>query len=141
MGVFTFLPQTVALNNGTANSLTANNAVINGATLNFGFTMSSTCGFNSGNEATAFTQTPAFANGTASQLSDTNRDYMVYLTVGTAGTAFSIAIGPTSGVTTTIVPSSTATTGEVYTVRLPAGWFLKWTATTATLAGQLAIGC
>ena len=85
--------------------------------------------------------TPAFANGTAAQLTDTTRDYVVYLTIGTAGTAFVLAIGPTAGVANTVVPSSAATSGDAYTVRLPAGWFLKWSATTATLAGQLAIGC
>lgn len=85
--------------------------------------------------------TPTFANGTAAQLSDTTRDYMVYLTVGTAGTAFILAIGPTSGVANTVVPSSAAVSGAMYAVRLPAGWFLKWSATTATLAGQLAVGC
>ena len=84
---------------------------------------------------------PTFANGTAAQLTDTTRDYMVYLTVGTAGTAFILAIGPTSGTANTVVPSSTATSGDQYSVRLPAGWFLKWSATTATLAGQLAVGC
>lgn len=91
--------------------------------------------------ASAPVLTPAFANGTAAQLSDTTRDYMVYLTVGTAGTALIVAIGPTAGTANTVVPSSTATSGEVVTVRLPAGWFLKWSATTATLAGQLAVGC
>lgn len=85
--------------------------------------------------------TPALANGTAAQLTDTTRDYMVYLTVGTAGTAFTVAIGPTSTPANTIVPSGTATSGQVVSFRLPAGWFVKWSATTATLAGQKAIGC
>lgn len=85
--------------------------------------------------------TPAFANGTAAQLADLTRDYMVYLEVTTAGTAFSVAIGPTSGVANTIVASSAATQGELVTVRLPAGWFLKWAGTTAAVATQTAIGC
>ncbi len=84
---------------------------------------------------------PAFANGTAAQLADLTRDYMVYLEVGTAGTAFTLAIGPTSGVANTVVASGTATSGESVSVRLPAGWFLKWSAVTATLASQIAIGC
>lgn len=91
--------------------------------------------------AAANVLTPAFANGTAAQLATTTRDYMVYLTVGTAGTAMVIAIGPTSSPANTIVSSSTATSGEVYSFRLPAGWFVKWSATTATLANQIAIGC
>ena len=85
--------------------------------------------------------TPANANGTAAQLTDTSRDYMVYLTVGTAGTALSVAIGPTSGVADTIYTAGTATAGQTISFRLPAGWFWKWAATTATLAEQTAIGC
>jgi len=96
-------------------------------------------GTDTHNNAAALT--PAFANGTAAQLSDLTRDYIVYLTVGTAGTAFTVAIGPTSTPANTIVPSGTATSGQVVSFRLPAGWFVKWSATTATLAGQKAIGC
>lgn len=96
-------------------------------------------GTDTHNNAAALT--PTFANGTAAQLTDTTRDYMVYLTVGTAGTAFTVAIGPTSSPANTIVPSGTATSGQVVSFRLPAGWFVKWSATTATLAGQKAIGC
>lgn len=85
--------------------------------------------------------TPANANGTAAQLTDTTRDYMLYLTIGTAGTALTVAIGPTSGVADTIYTAATATAGEAICFRLPAGWFWKWAATTATLAEQTAIGC
>lgn len=85
--------------------------------------------------------TPANANGTAAQLTDTTRDYMLYLTIGTAGTALTIAIGPTAGVADTIYTAGTATAGQTIAFRLPAGWFWKWTATTATLAEQTAIGC
>jgi hypothetical protein len=85
--------------------------------------------------------TPAFANGTAAQLTDTTRDYMLYLQVGTAGTGFSLAIGPTSSPANTIVASSTPLAGGLYTFRLPAGWFVKWSGTTTTLTTQTAIGC
>lgn len=85
--------------------------------------------------------TPTFANGTAAQLSDLTRDYMVYLTIGTAGTANTLAIGPTSTPANTIISSATATSGEIMSFRLPAGWYVKWSATTATLATQKAIGC
>lgn len=85
--------------------------------------------------------TPANSNGTAAQLSDTTRDYMLILTVGTAGTAFGVSIGPTSGVADTLFSGAAATSGEVVTFRLPAGWFWEWSATTATLASQVAIGC
>ena len=85
--------------------------------------------------------TPTFANGTAAQLSDTTRDYMVYLTIGTAGTAFSVAIGPTSTPANTIMASATPTADELISFRLPAGWFVKWAGTSTTIATQKAIGC
>lgn len=85
--------------------------------------------------------TPTFASGTAAQLADLTRDYMVYLEIGTAGTANVVAIGPTSTPANTVIASGVATAGEIMTIRLPAGWFLKWSATTATLANQIAIGC
>lgn len=91
--------------------------------------------------ASAPVLTPTFASGTAAQLTDTSRDYMVYLEIGTAGTANVVAIGPTSTPANTVIASGVATAGEIMTVRLPAGWYLKWSATTATLANQIAVGC
>jgi hypothetical protein len=85
--------------------------------------------------------TPAFANGTAAQLSDTTRDYMIYLQFGAAGTAMSVAIGPTSTPANTIISGAAVTAGEVIDFRLPAGWFAKISFTTTTLAFQQAIGC
>ena len=85
--------------------------------------------------------TPTFASGVAAQLSDLTRDYMVYLEVGTAGTAMSVAIGPTSSPANSVSTSGVATAGEVISFRLPAGWYVQWSATTATLANQTAIGC
>jgi len=40
-----------------------------------------------------------------------------------------------------IVVSATPTATELFSVRLPAGWFLKWAGTSTTMANQLAIGC
>ena len=83
--------------------------------------------------------TPTFSSGVAAQLSDTTVDYMVYLQIGSAGTAFSVAIGPTSTPAHTVVTNATATTGETVSVRLPAGWYLELSITTGTIANQLAI--
>jgi hypothetical protein len=91
--------------------------------------------------ATPKVLTPTFANGSAAQLSDVSRDYMVYLTVTTAGTATTIAIGPTSTPANTIVPSSPMVAGTMYSMRLPAGWYLKWAGTTTAFATQTAISC
>lgn len=84
--------------------------------------------------------TPAFVSGTASQLSDTTRDYMVYFTVGTAGT-ITLAIGSSSTPANTLINAQAATAGELISFRLPAGWYVKLTLATATLATQTAIGC
>ena len=85
--------------------------------------------------------TPTFASGTAAQLSDLTKDYLVYLQFGASGTALTVAIGPTSTPANTLISSETATLGQMLTIRLPAGWFLKWSATTATFTQQKAIGC
>jgi hypothetical protein len=98
-------------------------------------------GAGSKTSASAPAIVPTFANGTASQLSDTTRDYVVYLQIGTAGSAVSLAIGPTSGVATTLMASATPIADSLLTVRLPAGWFLKWAGTLTTITTQTAIGC
>lgn len=85
--------------------------------------------------------TPTFANGTAAQLSDLTRDYIVYFQIGTAGTAFTLQIGPTSGVANTLMASATPLADELLSFRLPAGWFVKWAGTSTTLTTQTAIGC
>lgn len=84
--------------------------------------------------------TPTFSSGVAAQLTDTTRDYTVYLQIGTAGT-ITLAIGPTSTPANTIINAGTATAGELISYRLPAGWYTEATLTTATLAHQIAIGC
>lgn len=105
----------------------------------FGEVINANAGTSSAGSAPVIT--PTFATGTPAQLSDLTRDYMVYLEIGTAGTANVVKIGPTSTPANTIIASGVATAGEIMTVRLPAGWYLEWSATTATLASQIAIGC
>jgi len=81
-------------------------------------------------------------SGTALQLADLTRDYMVYLEVTTAGTATSVAMGPTNAVSAvTIMTSQAATAGQVISFRLPAGWFFKWAGTTTAIGNQNAVGC
>lgn len=126
---------------GAITTIGPNGAVV-GQTVSGSLTVTGLVTENGGTSTagSALVLTPTFSSGVAAQLTDTTRDYMVYLTIGTAGTANTLAIGPTSGVANTLISSATATSGELMTVRLPAGWFLKWTATTATLATQTAIG-
>jgi hypothetical protein len=101
--------------------------------------------FQSGNgtntAAAASVLAPTFANGAAAQLTDVNRDYMVYMECTTGGTALVVAIGPTATPANSIITSSTATLGELVSFRLPAGWFVKWSAVTAAFANQTAISC
>src|SRR5260370_23816912 len=61
-------------------------------------------GFTTNSEAAAGVLTPVFANGVAAQLADTGRDYMVYLTFTTAGTAVSLAVRPTAAPGHRLVP-------------------------------------
>lgn len=70
--------------------------------------------------------------GAAAQLAQTTNDANLYITVTTAGT-LTIAIGPTSGVANTIVAGLAAPLGAMYTLKLPAAWYIAVTsATTAT---------
>jgi hypothetical protein len=85
--------------------------------------------------------TPPFANGTAAQLSDVARDYMIYLTITTGGTATTLAIGPTSTPASTILSSSPVVAGQHISFRLPAGWYVKWAGTLTAIATQVTIGC
>lgn len=81
-------------------------------------------------------------SGTAIQLADLTRDYVVYLEVTTAGTATSLTIGHTSAANdVSIMTSAAATAGQVISFRLPAGWWFKWTGTTTAMGNQNAVGC
>jgi hypothetical protein len=84
--------------------------------------------------------TPTFS-GTAAQLSDTTRDYVVYLSVTTSGTATTVEMGPTSSANAVVlISSASVTAGQVVAFRLPAGWFVKASGTT-TVFSQAAVGC
>lgn len=86
--------------------------------------------------------TPTATNGGAAVQVSTVDDAMVYLQVGTAGTAFTLSIGHTSAASdVAIMSGAVATSGQLITFRLPAGWFFKWSATTATLTQQKAVQC
>lgn len=85
--------------------------------------------------------TPSFALGTiGTQLTDTTRDYMVYLTTTTAGTINLLSIGSTSAATSATIAIGTAQLGSAYDFRLPAGWFVRITGTTAAFV-QTAVSC
>ena len=98
-------------------------------------------GINTSGGAPILTGVAGTNGGGGVQLSDTNRDYNVYLQVGTAGTAFIVTMGHTSAANdVTIHASGTATSGQVVSFLLPTGWWFAWSATTATLAQSVAVG-
>jgi hypothetical protein len=105
--------------------------------MSFGFSFNATVAFSQVLDINAGTDTASAAAvttptlGAAAQV-NTVYDTMLYIVIGTAGTAFTIAVGPTSGVANTIVNSVVATSGGMYSVRLPAGWYIAVTGTTAT---------
>ena len=80
--------------------------------------------------------------GTATQLSDTTRDYMVYLDVTVGGTASSLTMGHTNAASdVTLVSSAAVSAGTLWAFRLPAGWYFKWAGTTTAIGNQNAVGC
>src|ERR1700733_4809188 len=84
---------------------------------------------------------PGFVSGTASQLSDLTRDYLVYFTIATGGGTVTIAIGPTSTPATTIVNGAVGVAGVVIPIRLPAGGVPGIPGATSTIGRQIAVGC
>lgn len=78
---------------------------------------------------TAVASTPTFTSGTAVQL-NAHQDVMLYITVVTAATA-TIAIGPTSTPTTTIINNKSPAANSVISLRIPASWYVKITGTIA----------
>lgn len=88
--------------------------------------------------AAAAVTTPTL--GAAAQLAQTTKDVMLYIVVGTAGT-LTIAIGPTSGVANTIVAGLAVPLGAMYSIRLPAGWFVAVSSGTTATWTTTAIVC
>ena len=88
-------------------------------------------GVNTATTGAAVLTSLAHTTATAYQLSDTTRDYEVYADCTTSGTAFTLAIGPTSIPATTLISATVATAGVLYRFRLPAGWYYEMTFTGA----------
>jgi len=134
-----FFPNTA--NSGVAGNLTVSGTTTLNSTAAFNGITSYGAGSGTNSAAAANVLTPAFTSGTSAQLSDHTRDYMLYMECTTSGTALVMAIGPTSTPANTVVSSVATTAGDVYSFRLPAGWFFEWTATTAAFATQTAVSC
>lgn len=96
--------------------------------------------FNGGTNTAAAATVTTPTLGAAAQLAQTTKDSMLYIVVGTAGT-LTIAIGATSGVTTTIVSGVASSIGDMYSIRLPAGWYIAVTSSTTAAWTTTAIIC
>lgn len=136
-----------AISEGGTGAATAAAALANlgGAPANGSAPFTGVADFNAGTDtagsAPALTALGA-VSGTAIQLADLTRDYMVYLDVTTGGTATTVAMGPTSGVSAVSILNNVAVAvGQLISFRLPAGWFFKWTGTTTAIGNQNAVGC
>ena len=78
----------------------------------------------------AATSTPTISTGVAVQI-DTTVDVMLYADITTSNT-FAWTMGSTSaGTGVSIVASHTAAAGSAYCARVPAGWYVKSTFTSA----------
>ena len=87
--------------------------------------------------AAATVTTPTFTSGTATQLANTSQDAMIYLDITLAGT-LTVAIGPTSTPANTLYSSVAVSTATAFpSIRLPAGWYIKVTAVTATYTANV----
>jgi hypothetical protein len=107
------------LNDGSGNFQAAGASYLNGVANLYG---------GSSTSVTAAASTPSLSTGVAAQI-NTSQDVLLYADVHTAS-VFSLAIGPTSTPATTIVTSATNAIGLV-SVRVPAGWYVKSTFTSA----------
>lgn len=134
-----FNPTIPATGGTISGNLTVSGNLVTTGTDAPGGVLSPGAGVNTAGSAPVLT--PAFGNGVAAQLADLGRDYIVYFQIGTAGTGFTLAIGPTSTPANTIFASATPVSEELLSFRLPAGWFVKWAGTNTTLANQAAVGC
>jgi hypothetical protein len=97
-------------------------------------------GSSTANSAPVLTALGA-VSGTAIQLADTTRDYMVYLECTTAGTATTVGMGHTNAANDVEIMNNAPISTGVVSFRLPAGWYFKWSGTTTAFANQNAVGC
>jgi hypothetical protein len=77
---------------------------------------------------------------TGTQLSDTTRDYMVYIGVTAGGAAATLSIGAANTAVATLYAAATCGVGSQYAFRLPAGWYIRFQGT-AGITQQTAISC
>lgn len=135
MGFYPFQPTAGVTPAAVAAALAGQ--TVNGLTVSPGtLKADKTGGFSSAFGGSPAVLATALTNGGNTQLADITRDYMVYFQIGTAGTAFGLTVGGN-----TVMTGAAVASGQQVTFRVPAGAFVSWSATTATVANQIAIGC
>ena len=78
---------------------------------------------------------------TGTQIGDTSRDYMCYVTCTAGGTNNTLCIGSASGGTSaTIFAAATMAAGTTIDFRLPAGWYIFFNGT-GTFGTQFGVSC
>lgn len=77
--------------------------------------------------------TQTFVSGTAAQLAQLVEDAELTCYLTTAGTV-TMAIGPTNATANTVINAQAMAIGQMITKRIPAGWWVKFTLTTAVLS-------
>lgn len=114
------------LDDGDGNMSIAGTALISGALTADGVIAAKAGTDTSG---TAADSTPSLSSGTPAQINAT-QDVMLYCRIKTAST-FSLAMGPTSSAADTIAISESSTAIGVVSVRVPKGWYVVSTFTSA----------
>jgi hypothetical protein len=112
----------------------------NGTQINNGITVQNNGVNSSGSVHYIATLGFGVSAATGTQISDTTRDYMVYVTTSAGGAGGTMLIGATSACTSTVYASATVGTGILVSYKLPAGWFSMWT-TAVAIGQQNAISC
>ena len=90
--------------------------------------------------AGATTGSAALANGTAKQVS-TTVDTMVYIKLSAAGTLMTISVGPTSTPAYPLWGPATPAITTMYTVRVPAGWYILVSGTSTVISSSGYVTC
>lgn len=83
-----------------------------------------------------FNASLGLANSAAGTQVSTTRDSIVGFRIGTAGTAFTVNIGPASTPTNLVLPSVTPISTIDYMFPVPKGWFIAAAGTSTTIASS-----
>ncbi len=88
---------------------------------------------------------PALSNfhgsGAAFQLADTSRDYNIYLQIKSVTHGFTLSIGADNHTTLALFTADDLASSQLMFFRLPAAWWISWSATLGGIKNSCAVGC